>query len=294
MFVAAVVFGQIGDLPILPPSGGPGPPAGDPGEPASDGFPDVGEPRFADGGEQGQVEQIWGGIACQRRDRVTAARFGGASDPGPDGAPVNSGFRRLRVLDGDDSSGERCELGLNDHFTSPVALYREGERLITYTSLKLSKGFPLDRPSWQVVLQMKQSQPSNRGGGIPVLALHAYDDRWRLVGRNGELWSARASKNLWTRFAFDVNYSPDPRTGWASLSVDLNGDGDALDRREQSERFELATLKVEGPGSSDDGVAKGAAIPSHLRAGIYHNPVYSCSRYRCSIGVDEVGVYEPK
>lgn len=290
MFVAALVLGQIGDLPILPPGPGPGP---GPPPALSDGFPEVGDARFVDSGE-GRPEDLWGGIACARRDRVELAKQGGAAGPRPDDQPVAPGFRRLRVLDGDDSSGERCELGLNDHFSSPVALYREGEHLVTFASLKLSSGFPLSRPAWQVIMQMKQSQPADRGGGIPVLALHAYDGRWRLVSRDRELWSGPATANSWTRFALDVKYSPDPDSGSVQLSADLNGDGDALDGGEKSRKLGLATLKVEGAGSSEDGLEQGAAIPSHLRAGLYHNPVYRCARYRCSVGIDDVAVYEAR
>ena len=32
-------------------------------------------------------------------------------------------------------------------------------------------------------------------------------------------------------------------------------------------------------------------VPSHLRLGVYHDPSYRCHGYRCSIGVDNVGIY---
>ena len=273
------------------------PPAEDPDDQGT-GFPKVGTALFVDGGGSASPRTVWGSLECQRPTRVRLARAEGDPTTLADGQPQDSaGFRRLRVLDGDDFSGERCELGLNDHRSSPVALYREGTRRITYLSLKLSKRFPLGRDAWQVVMQMKQSQPADSGGGTPVLALQADDGRWRLdhagVDFEGDAWTAPASTGNWVRFAFDVTYSTDPELGAVQVSADLNGDGDALDKRERSGRIELQTLKAEGPGTSDDGLAEGDPIPSHLRVGIYHDSSYRCHGFKCSLGVDNVGVYEP-
>jgi hypothetical protein len=206
------------------------------------------------------------------------------------------------VLDGDDYYGERCELGLNDWRSSPVALYHEGERLLTFASFKLPSQFPLDTPAWQVVMQMKQTEPTDGAGfPTPVLALHAFNGRWRLYHTGGgnrgpgdeQVWSAPAKTDRWVRFAFNVLYSADPSRGSVRIWVDRNGDGDALDPHERSRRFALQTLGREQPGTSADGLVAGASIPSHLRIGIYHNPAYRCERNRCSIGIDNVGVYEP-
>ena len=301
LVVAGVASGQL-PIPIPigpppeppvapPPPDNPPPPPGPTSDP--DGFPDVGKARFVDLGS-GSTSALWGSVDCASRDRVTVVNRGGDPSARADGKSQGPDrFRRLRVLDGDDFYGERCELGLNDHFKSPTALYHEGERLITYISLKLSKKFPIRRDQWQVVMQMKQTQPADNGGGIPALALHVYDGRWRLVDQQSELWSAPATTNRWTRLSFDVTYSDSPTEGAIRVAADLNGDGDAHDTDERSRRIEIATLKTEGAGTDGDGIVQGTAIPSHLRAGIYHEPGYRCSRYRCSIGVDNVGVYEP-
>ena len=246
----------------------------------SNGFPAVGSALFSDDGSVGDTRAVWGKIDCQRGSRVR----------------VVGGHRTIRVLDGDDAVGERCEIGRNNWPASPVALYRSGERLITVVSLKLSKRFPLERGTWQSVMQMKQSQPSNNGGGTPVLSLHAFDGRWRLR-RGGvsehvsQVWSTQATRGHWTRFAFDVTYSTDPSVGSVRVAADQNGDGDALDRGERSPQLHLATLVPEGPGDDSDGLADGDPIPSHLRLGVYHDPSYRCHGYRCSIGVDNVGIY---
>jgi len=298
---AGVASGQIPiPIPIVPspdsptappPPENPPPPPGPSSDP--DGFPDVGDARFIDTAS-GSVNALWGSRDCASRDRVTVVNRGGDPSALADGKSQGADrFRRLRVLDGDDFYGERCEVGLNDHRSSPTALYREGDRLITYISVKLSKKFPAEGDRWQVVMQMKQSQPSDSGGGRPTLALHVYDGRWHLVDEQSELWSAPATTNRWTRLSFDVTYSGSPTGGAIRVAADLNGDGDAHDEDERSRRIEVATLKTEGAGTDSDGIVEGAAIPSHLRTGVYHDPGYRCSGYRCSIGIDNVGVYEP-
>jgi len=115
------------------------------------------------------------------------------------------------------------------------------------------------------------------------------------VGINDDevLWSAPARKSVWVRFAFDVLYSADPRQGAFKVVADLNGDEDALDENESSRRLTLQTLKRESEGDEGDGVPAGTSIPSHLRVGIYHSEGYRCRRYKCSIDVDNVGVYSP-
>lgn len=288
-----MLLASFGGVPILPPL----PIGGSPAPPAGNGFPQVGAAVFLDDGGPPRAADLWGSVDCERPVRARDMRSGGDSAAGADGRPQeDAGYRRLRVVDGDNVSGERCELGQNDHRTSPVALYREGMRRITYVSLRLGDRFPIDRKAWQVVLQMKQSQPADAGGGVPVLSMQANRNRWRLLHNEGPgaLWSAPATVGRWVRFAFDVTYSTSARTGSLRVSADLNGDGDATDEGERGERVELRTLKVEGPGDTEDGLAEGDPIPSHLRVGVYHSPVYPCRGGRCQIAVDNVGVYEPR
>jgi len=109
------------------------------------GLPEVGEPRFIDLGN-GDATAMWGGVDCEPAGRATRVASGGDPIfPHDDGAHGADGFRRLRVLGGDDVFGERCELGENDWPTSPVALYHEGERLPTFVSLRLAPQFRLNR-----------------------------------------------------------------------------------------------------------------------------------------------------
>jgi hypothetical protein len=248
----------------------------------------------------------WGRIDC-RPSRYQYVTTGG--DPNPTGAgwaQGNGSFRRLTVIDGDDVYGERCELGRNEHRSgyTPATfnLYREGQRRVTFVSLRLPKGFPLGTGMWQVVMQMKQTQPADNGGGTPVLALHAYRGVWELrrstsAGPSGDtqpLWSTRAATGVWTRFAFDVRYSQ-YGTGSVKVHVDLNGDGDALDAGEESPSLATYTLKRETTAQQspdNDPLVAGNSIPSHLRTGIYHDSRIACpSGLNCSVEVDNVQVY---
>jgi hypothetical protein len=240
---------------------------------------------------------FWGSIQCANSSRYSYLESGG--DPhftATGAAQPDNAYRRLTVLDGDEFYGERCELGLNDHNIGPTAFYHEGQHRATYISLRLPENFPLSTNDWQTVMQMKQAQPSDGGGGGPILEMQARQGRWVILNNWHELWSFPAQKNTWTRFAWDVYYSQDPSKGWIQVSADLNGDGDFNDPGERSPVIHTATLKteIEGPNGTSDGLAPGDPIPSHLRAGIYHNPSIPCpAPTGCSVEVDNVQVLGP-
>jgi Polysaccharide lyase len=250
--------------------------------PDSDGFPDLGDRLFADDGN-GDPGAVWGSVDCVTNARVRTA----------------NGFRKLRVRDGDDYFGERCELGKNDSRSGPTALYHEGEHRITVFSMRLGRHFPISHYRWQTVMQMKQAQPYTGDGAFGVaLDLQAFDGRWRLLHTGGsgghkQIWSVPATRGQWTRFAFDVVYSSHPSRGSLRVYVDRNGDGDANDGRERSREFTMATLKRDQFGSAEGGLAAGASIPSHLRMGIYHDPDYYCPGTKCSLAIDDIGIYSP-
>jgi hypothetical protein len=246
----------------------------------------------------GNVEcgRIWGYPDLSRQQRITSDGDTHLTALGqPQGA---SAYRRLTVLDGDDYSGERCELGRNDHRTGPTAFYNEGQRRVTYISLRLPSNLPLNANTWQTVMQMKQAQPSHDDGSVPILFMGAYLNEWHIessLAKDG-YWTFPAQTGIWTRFAFDVNYSQDPQRGWLQVSADLNNDGDFNDAGERSPVIHAATLQTEiaGPWVSSDGLAPGDPIPSTLRTGIYHNPTIACpAPSGCSIEVDNVQVVAP-
>lgn len=253
---------------------------------------------FVDNAGKATPMAAWGTTDCANASRHQQINSGGDWHSTANGhRQGNDSYRRLTVIDGDDLYGERCELGQEG---GPTVLYHKGQRRVTQISLRLPANFPLGSDTWQVVMQMKQSAPATNSGGTPVLELDAYGGRWRLRHSSSsgpshdsdQLWSAPARTGVWTRFSFDVRYSSDPLKGVIRVSVDLNGDGDFNDRGERSDPIRTYTLKVETPGgSADDGIAPGQSIPSHLRAGIYHDPAYPCpAPFGCSVDLDNVQV----
>jgi hypothetical protein len=254
---------------------------------------------FDDTAQAADPEPIWGSVDCESPDRQRRIGAGGDPHPTATGAPQgDDAYRELEVRDGDDFFGERCELGHNDHRDGPTALYREGDRRVTFASYRLPAGYPLASERWQVVMQIKQTAPSANSGGTPVLELEAKRDRWRLLqsrspgqsSTSRELWSAPAELGAWTRFAFDGLYSRKQGKGKIRAYADLNGDGDAADAGERSPKFKTYTLKKETSGGGDDGIAPGKPIPSHLRVGIYHDPAIDCGEVTCAVDVDNVQV----
>ena len=238
---------------------------------------------------------IWGATDCEAASRHQLISSGGDTQATASGAAQgNSSFRRLTVLDGDDFWGERCELGRNDN-KGPVAVYREGQRRITYASFRLPPNYPLHTDMWQGVLQMKQAQPADNGGGTPVLSLGAYDGKWMLfhsgagaTNTDAVIWEAPATANRWTRVMIDAVYSQSAGKGRLTMSLDLNGDG-AFGAGEQTQTFRMNTLKYETGGSNSDGLSAGESIPSHLRVGMYHHTGIPCPS-GCSVDVDNVQV----
>jgi hypothetical protein len=243
---------------------------------------------------------FWGSIDCETDSRHKQVTSGGDTAPTATGTPQgNSSYRSLTAFDGDDFWGERCELGMNDHRSSPVAFYREGQRRVTYASFRLPASYPLDTGMWQGVLQMKQSQPSDNGGGTPVISLGAYDGKWMLFhsepGPTSEdevIWEAPAQNGVWNRVAIDAKYSQHHDQGWIKLYIDLNGDGDFSDSNEQSETFHTNTLKYETGSDSSDGYTAGQSLPSHLRVGMYHHQGIACQT-GCAVETDNVQVVRP-
>jgi Polysaccharide lyase len=239
----------------------------------------------------------WGRINCENRRRHHRVGRGGDPHRTAEGRRQgNRAYRRLTVRDGDDIYGERCELGRNTHDDPTFARYREGQRRVTLFSLRLPRGFPLGDDDWQTVMQMKQSQPSAAGDGAPMLELQARDGRFLLINEWRDLWTARAKKRRWFRFAVDVRYSRHRDRGSVRLFMDANGDGDAADEDERSSRFEVPTLRRETSGGMPgDGISPGESIPSHFRLGIYHDSDYRCRGSRgCRIDIDNVQVVHPR
>ena len=252
----------------------------------------TGCPTVASDTGAGSPLSFWGSIQCAESSRYQTIASGGAPEPTATGEPQgNSSYRQMTLFDGDNFYGARCELGLNDYRSGPTAFYHEGERAVTYYSERLPSNFPLSTTRWQTVMQMKQAQPSHDDGGGVAIEMEARHGRWVVEAGWKELWSFPAKAGSWTRFAWDVYYSKDPAKGWLQVSADLNGDGSFEGPGERSPVLHTATLATEVSGYPGDGIPAGAAIPSHLRMGIYHDPAISCPAPQgCSVDVDDVQV----
>jgi hypothetical protein len=244
---------------------------------------------------------LWGSISAVSSSRVQEFTFGGDKRHKANGKPQrNMAFRRLTVLDGDDYFGERTELGRNEYrygenagtqTTGTFALYREGERKITFFSQRYGSGFTSTRDGWQTVMQMKQAQPYESNGpvdGAPALEFQIFKNRLRFRGFHQTVWTTRAPpKGKWIRYALDATYSQDPTKGRAQVFADLNVDGDFLDKGETSPVLTMRTLAYVTSQGNGGTIPEGGSIPGHLRLGIYHHPsVYGTT----TVGVDNVQV----
>jgi hypothetical protein len=247
----------------------------------------------------------WGHLDCASMSRQQQISSGGDVNSTPTGVQQgDSSFRRVSVVDGDDAWGERCEMGFNWHQASdpgygisgpgPTVLYREGERRLTYASIRLPNSWDVSDPDWRVVLQMKQAQPFDNPQMASMFEVDVMNGSWLIQSNWQEVWRTPARTGFWTRFAFDVTYSRDPDLGSITIYVDQNGDGDFADSGEQSPTDRRATLLTEVAGGSTGDVPPGESIPSHLRAGLYQNPNYSCPPPNgCHADFDNLQVIRP-
>jgi hypothetical protein len=230
---------------------------------------------------------FWGRLDCASDSRHQRIATGGdAALTASGAAQPDQAFRRIRVIDGDDVWGERCEMGFNWHQASdpgygikgpgPTVLYHEGQRRVTYISIRLGANWDVNDPDWRTVYQNKQAQPYDNPTMASMFEMQVRSGSWTIISDWSEpLFEAPAKAGVWTRFAFDITYSQDPNKGRIKVYVDLNGDGDATDAGEQSPVIRRPTLLRETAGPNGD-VGAGNSIPSHLRAGVYHAQSYSC------------------
>ena len=275
--------------------------------PSLPGTGEVGELVAADTASAEDPRAFWGQVDCAEHPPALTPGHqlierGGDPHPMAGGTPQgDGGFRRLSVYDGDDVYGERCELGLNDRESGPTVFYEEGDRYSTHISLRLPGELEIDSPGWRTVMQMKQAQPYDNPDPASIFELQVLSGRWLVLSDWRYIWDAPARTDVWTRFTFEVAYSADPELGLVRVLADLNGDGDHQDdvdgdgkQDERSSRVQLATLRAETAGDSEDGIDAGEPIPSHLRAGIYQDPGYRCPRsgLGCSVDVDNVQVVD--
>lgn len=199
----------------------------------------------------------WASYSCQ-----SSSRFSRVASPRAQRVRAY----RLEVRDGDNSWGERCELGQGNPRKAGFPLFEQGEeRWISY-QVYLSHTFPIATTRWNVIHQLKQLGSM----GTPALSMEVRDGRFYLMNSstNGvscctrSKWVGRAVRNRWIKFSLRVRFSPYPRVGFVELYGDLDGRG----RRLLMPRIYTHTMKRD---------SSGRGVPSHSRIGIYRDPAIS-------------------
>jgi hypothetical protein len=168
---------------------------------------------------------LWGDI-----DAVSPSRAQWFATGGPDGGP----FRRLTALDGDlyHGNSERAELGNSNYLPEngrldTFYLYRAGMHRVTSYWMRLPANFPMNSDAWQVVMQMKQSDPATNADGTPVISLQAIQNQWILKQSTSTgvandtrvLWHTPARLSSWTHIVVDATYSTDPSAGRFQITI---------------------------------------------------------------------------
>src|SRR4051795_98245 len=205
-------------------------------------------------GAERPVGQDWASYSCADASRVQQVD-----------SPVAQGKHawQLEVRDGDNSYGERCEVGMGNPSKTGFPLFNEGdERWISF-QVYLPDDYPIDTKDWNVMFQIHQEGD----GGCPPLALHVENGRYRLFNTTKntyvfdtyKMWSAPATRNHWARFTIHLNNSTSDKKGFVEMFGDLDGTGM---KRLMDKTYTHTATKY----------ANGSMMTNHARVGIYRNP----------------------
>jgi hypothetical protein len=197
--------------------------------------------------------QEWANYSCQSGSRVQEV-----ASPSVQGKHAY----KIELRDGDDSWGERCELGMGNPTRNGFPLFHEGdERWISF-QVYLPDDYPIDADSWNVFFQQKQLGSM----GTPVISMEVQRGRFILMNSNTngvsndteEQWSGPATRNRWVRFTVHTKFSPNDNVGSIELFGDLDGEGVKL----LMPARHTHTMKQEN----------GTPVPVHARIGMYRDP----------------------
>jgi polysaccharide lyase-like protein len=205
-------------------------------------------------GAERPLAQDWASYSCQDASRVQQVE-----------SPAAQGKHayQLEVKDGDNSWGERCEIGMGNPSKTGFPLFHEGdERWISF-QVYLPDDYPIDTHMWNVFFQIHQTGD----GGCPPIALSVQDGEWKMFNttRNTyvldtyQVWSAPAQRNHWAKFKLHIMNSTDDNAGFVELFGDLDGQGEKL----LLDRTHTHTMTKD---------SNGVPMTNHARVGIYRNP----------------------
>ncbi|MEA2466473.1 MAG: hypothetical protein QOJ57_599 [Thermoleophilaceae bacterium] len=197
----------------------------------------------------------WASYSCADRSRVKQVT-----------SPSAQGKRAydVSIRDGDDSYGERCEIGMGNPGRSGFPEFTQGDERWISWQVYLPDGYPIDTPYWQLFFQIHQ-----RGdGGCPPISMGVEDGQFKMfksarptyVVDTREMWAAPATGNRWVKFTLHIKNSTNPNEGFVELFGDLDGQG----VKTLLPRTATHTMTIDPNG--------GGAMINHARVGIYRNP----------------------
>jgi hypothetical protein len=198
--------------------------------------------------------QEWASWSCADASRVQEV-----TSPAAQGRKAYE----LTVHDGDNSWGERCELGQGNPSRSSFPLFKNGDDRWISFSVYLPDNYPINTHDWNVMFQIHQEGD----GGCPPIALSVQDGEFKLFNSSRrtyvlntvEKWNGPAQLNRWTKFTIHMVNSPDDDKGFVELYSDLGGQG----MQQVLPRTYMHTMTARSDGS---------AMINHARVGIYRNP----------------------
>ena len=251
-----------------------------------------GDVRFrADATKRGGWWAEWADLTCVSESRVTRVKN-----------PVAQGRRayRIRLQEGDERYGERCELGMAN--TTPAAIDRVGGSRVLFqngTESWIAQQIMLDAKVFSfcgtecaldgdggLVQQLKQTgscgTPANgivtrnlpKVGVVLEHRNSAENDCGNAEMKS--LWRVPIRRAVWVKILQHVRWSTDPSIGYIATWINgrpvqpsLDGNSKRVERTGDEVRIHTWTLK-DGPGV--DRLAQCKSYPcAHLRNGVYRD-----------------------
>jgi hypothetical protein len=208
-------------------------------------------------GAEKPLLQEWANFSCADPGRIKQV-----------GEPVAQGSSAYRVElhDGDDSFGERCELGMGSPMRAGFPVFEDGDESWVAYQVYIPAGFPSDGNRYVDITQFKQVNDlcapalSLHVEDGEMLLFHSADNRSSCGGR--PVWRAPVAYGRWIKLLFHVQWSSDPARGSVELFGDIDGGGMA----ELLPRTPMFTMKMDPAGNT---------LPVGARIGIYRDRAVS-------------------
>src|SRR3954454_13326812 len=204
-------------------------------------------------GAERPLAQEWANFSCAAANRVSQV-----SDPVAQG---NSAYR-VDLHEGDDSFGERCELGMSAPVKPGFPVFSAGDESWIAYQVYIPAGFPSDGNRYVDITQFKQVNDlcapalSMHVENGELLLFHSADNKSSCMSE--AVWRAPMAYGRWVKLLFHVEWSSDPARGSVELFGDLDGGG----LTQLLPRTSMFTMKMDPAG---------ATLPVGARLGIYRD-----------------------